>query len=138
MPNNYSILLPNEEIQPDQQTMLSVVDWEMCQLSVRPLDLGQMIAELYELVLYKNIKAGLWIIEGFLEGYGYVNHDFTFRIAVHVGVHLVGFGTNVANWGDAEQVEKVTRTGRDIILQAWKKDRDWFKSHDMKYLFEKC
>lgn len=95
--NCRSVLLPDEEIKPDHQVTLSVVDWEMCQLSVRPLDLGQMIAELYELTLYKGIEAGLWIIEGFIGGYGYVTDDFAFGTALHVGVHLVGFGTTVAD-----------------------------------------
>lgn len=137
MSNHYSILVSDENMRPNHQVVLSVIDWEMCQLSLRPLDLGQMIAELYELTLYKGIEAGLWLIEGFATGYGYVDDEFAFRTALHVGVHLVGFGTTVDGWGDAEQVEKVAETGRDIILQAWQKNETWFASHDLEPLFRK-
>lgn len=51
----------------------------MCQLWKPQLDLGQMIAELYELYLYKKIDAWLWLIEGFLAGYGFVDDDLAFR-----------------------------------------------------------
>lgn len=109
----------------------------MCQLGVRPLDLGQMVAELYELFLYKDIGAALWLIEGFATGYGFVDDDFSFRVAVHTGTHLVGFGTSVPGWGNTEAVERVCKAGRDIITHAWAKDRAWFEDHDLSALFRK-
>lgn len=121
----------------DRHVILFVIDFEMCQLSVRPLDLGQMIAELYELMLYKGIQAALWIIEGFAAGYGYVDDEFAFRTALHVGVHLVTFGTTVAGWGEAGQVEKVAEVGRDIVVRAWQKDHSWFRNHDLEPLFRR-
>lgn len=123
-------------MRPDHQTPLFVIDWEMCLFWTAPLDLGQMIAELYELSLYKDIKAGLWLIEGFVAGYGFVNDEFAYRIALHVGTHLVGFGSGVPGWGTVEQQENVARTGRDIILKAWQKDRAWFEGHDLAHLFK--
>lgn len=86
-----------------------------------------MIAELYELNLYKNIEASLWLIEGFVSGYGFVSDGFAFRTLIHVGTHLVGFGTGVADWGNPEQCETVAMAGRDIILRARRKDKAWFK-----------
>lgn len=103
---------------------------------MRPLDLGQMVAELYELTLYKGIKAGLWLVEGFVAGYGYVNDDFAYRTVLHTGVHLVGFGSAVPGWGSPENQEIVARTGRDIVLRAWQKDRSWFEDHDLAPLFK--
>lgn len=99
----------------------------MCQLWLPQLDLGQIIAELYELTLYKNIQAGLWFIEGFMSGYGFVSDEFAFRTLIHVGTHLVSFGTGVAGWGDPKQCETVAETGRDIISKAWREDKAWFK-----------
>ncbi|KAJ4425044.1 hypothetical protein N0V82_000326 [Gnomoniopsis sp. IMI 355080] len=131
-----NILIPNEDIESGSQTSLFVIDWEMCQLWKPQLDLGQMIAELYELTLYKDIQAGLWLIEGFVSGYGFVDDSFAFRTLLHVGTHLVGFGSMVAGWGTTEQRESVARTGRDIILRAWQKDKSWFAEHDLMSLFK--
>lgn len=107
----------------------------MCQLWKRELDLGQMIAELYELTLYKDIQAGLWLIDGFVSGYGFMDDDCVYRTLLHVGTHLVGFGSSVAGWGTPEQSQHVAKTGRDIILRSWQKDRDWFGQHDLASLF---
>lgn len=112
-----------------------VIDWEMSQIGVPNLDCGQMIAELYELRLYKDTTAGLWMVQGFAEGYGAVSNDFAFRTAIQIGAHLVSFGTSVQGWGTPEQVEMVARTGRDIIVHAWQKDREWFEGCDLACLF---
>ncbi|KAH8783306.1 kinase-like domain-containing protein [Diaporthe sp. PMI_573] len=132
-----NILIPDQDLESQDQAHVFVVDWEMCQLGVRPLDLGQMVAELYELVLYKGIEAALWLIEGFATGYGFVDDDFAFRAAVHVGTHLVGFGTSVPGWGNTEAIERVCKAGRDIITHGWGKDRAWFEDHHLSPLFRK-
>lgn len=113
-----------------------VIDWEMAQMGVPSLDLGQMMAELYEIKLYKDITAGLWMLEGVVEGYGALSDDLAFRTAIQLGAHLVSFGTTVPGWGTPEQVEMVVRTGRDIIVHAWQKDRGWFKGGDLACLFQ--
>ncbi len=119
------------------QTTVFIVDWEMCQIGVRPLDLGQMIAEIYNLFLFKGIEAGKWLIEGFAEGYGYVDDDFAYRAAIHTGVHLVGITHNVPGWGDEAQVLKVVEIGAELIVRAWHKDRSWFEASDLACLFRK-
>lgn len=132
-----SVLLPDRDVESKDPSPVFVVDWEMCQLGVRPLDLGQMIAEMYELFLYKDIRAALWLIEGFATGYGFVDDDFAFRVAVHVGAHLIGFGTSVPGWGSKEAIERVCNAGQDLISHSWGKDRAWFEDHDLSPLFRK-
>lgn len=107
----------------------------MGQLGVRPEDFGQLVAELWELKLYKDIDAGLWMIEGFADGYGSVDDDFVFRALIHTGAHLVSMGSNTPGWGTEEQGEQVARAGNDVLVKAWKKDRTWFDSHDLACAF---
>lgn len=108
----------------------------MCQLSLPALDIGQMAAELYQLVIYKGHSAGAWVLEGLMEGYGPVNDGFFLRAALHVGAHLVSFGTTVEGWGDKDKVEEVARLGGEIIERAWRKETDWFKGHPVfRFMF---
>ncbi|KAB5557962.1 kinase-like domain-containing protein [Coniochaeta sp. 2T2.1] len=129
-------LISNHQLREGHQPTIFIVDWEMCSFGVRPLDLGQMIAELYELYLYKGIGAGLWLIEGFCAGYGIEDDAFAFRTALTVGTHLVAFG-NVQGWGTEEQVRGVIARGKEIIVRAWGRDREWFVASDLASLFER-
>lgn len=133
----YSALLPDLVLREDSQPTIFIIDWELVQFGVRPLDLGQMVAELYELYLYKGIRAGLWLIEGFSAGYQIDDDDFAFRTAIHAGVHLVCFGSSVQGWGSEDQVREVVAKGKELITRAWRKDRAWFLESDLACLFQK-
>lgn len=130
-----SVLLPNEPLEAGRQLSVKIIDWELAQLGVRPLDVGQIIAELWQLKLFKGIEAGVWILRGFAAGYGPVEKDFTFRTIIHVGAHLICFGSSVPGWGSSQQSKEVVKVGRDILLNAWSKDREVFKDHDLECLF---
>ncbi|OLN81611.1 hypothetical protein CCHL11_05530 [Colletotrichum chlorophyti] len=119
----------------NEHIRLFVVDWEVLGLGLKHLDLGQMIAEMYELKLYKDLDAGLWLIQGFVKGYGAVEDDFAFRTLLHVGAHLIGFGTTVQGWGTAEQIEGVAAVGRDLVMNSWTQHREWFESHPLGCVF---
>lgn len=129
-----NVLLPDQAIEEGKQTSIRVVDWEMAQVGIRPEDLGQLIAELWQLKLYKDIDAGVWMIQGFVDGYGKVDADFAFRTLLHVGAHLVCFGSSTPNWGTPQQNEEVARKGRDVLLSAWGKDMKAFQGHDLECL----
>uniref|UniRef100_A0A093VRL3 Choline kinase alpha n=1 Tax=Talaromyces marneffei PM1 TaxID=1077442 RepID=A0A093VRL3_TALMA len=72
----------------NEQRNLFIIDWEMTQLGMRALDLGQVLAELYEIKQFKNNNAGIWIMESLIEGYPLLGEEQAFRMAVHMGVHL--------------------------------------------------
>ncbi|KAF4498518.1 cytoplasmic trna 2-thiolation 2 [Fusarium agapanthi] len=113
-----NILLPDTPMAKGTHTPIRIVDWEMVQIGVRPLDLGQAIAELWQLKLYKDIAAGEWLIRAFADGYGAVSDDFAYRTVIHVGVHLICFGSQTPGWGDAEQQKDVVRIGKEIIMPS--------------------
>jgi hypothetical protein len=130
------VLIPKTALdQPSLTLPLLITDWELAQIGSRALDLGQIIAELYMLKHFKDIDAGLWVIEGFAEGYQEINDDIAFRTIIHVGVHLVFWGSTIAGWGTKEQVRDVVRLGRDLITNAWERDRTWFQGEIWDCLF---
>ncbi|KAJ4128990.1 hypothetical protein NW768_007516 [Fusarium equiseti] len=131
-----NIVLPNDPMERSHEISLFVVDWEMSHLGHPSVDFGEMIAEMYALWLYKSIDAGLWMIEGFIEGYEEVSDEFAFRTAVHVGTHLVCVTTDDPAWG-AENYERVVAVGGDIIAHAWVRDSSWFEKGDLACLFGK-
>ncbi len=130
-------MLPNAPVGQGSEVPIFVIDWEMCQLGAPALDMGQMIAEMYELALFKDIQAGVWLVQGLTAGYGEVGDSFAFRTAIHVGTHLVTFGSSVREWGTPEQVQEVVRTGKDITVNAWQRNRDWFSGHPLECLFNR-
>ena len=93
-----------------------------------------MIAEMYTMWLYKKITASLRMMEEFIDAYGDISEAFAFRTAIQVGAHLTTV-IHTMDWGTPEQNEKVITVGRDIIVNAWKKDRTWFEKGDLASLF---
>ncbi|KAK3322631.1 kinase-like domain-containing protein [Apodospora peruviana] len=134
-----NILIPDKEMDceaPPEPTTVFVVDWEVISLGVPVRDVGQMIAELYMLKLFKDIDAGEWIIEGFVEGYGPLGgEDKVFRTLVHIGCHLVVVGGTVDGWGERGDVEGVVGFGRDMIVKGWEGNRKWFEGRVLGGLF---
>ncbi|KAK5654672.1 hypothetical protein OQA88_6995 [Cercophora sp. LCS_1] len=130
-------LLPKQPIDTPVQTPMFIIDWEVLSLGVPLRDVGQMVAELAMLQLFKDITAGTWLVEGFLEGYGNFTRDEALRIAIHVGCHLVVIGGSVPGWGSQADIERVVAFGRDTMLRGWEKDAAWFKGSVLGRLFEK-
>lgn len=136
--NNVSIILPKNSLDTQHSnTPLFIIDWELAQCGTRALDLGQMMAELYELKHYKDIDPGVWIIQGIAEAYPALGEEMAFRTLIHVGTHLIYFGSTVPGWGTERQIADVVRLGRDLIVKAWEKDKNWFKGGVWECLFKK-
>jgi len=75
-----------------------VVDWEFAQFSLPAFDIGQMVAELYMLDHYKSISAGVWLITGFMEGYGEIEKNLAYQVAIHAGVHIIVWGNRTPGY----------------------------------------
>jgi hypothetical protein len=56
------------------------------------------------------------------------------RNAIQLGVHLLAFST-IAGWGTPDQIEDVVQLARDIIVNAWDKNRKWFEKSELACLF---
>ena len=112
-----------------------IIDWELSHLSSIAFDLGQMFAELFELKHFKDIDAGVWLIESFMDGYGGIGEELAFKTAIHFGTHLICWGTRVEGWGTKEQIEMVVEVGRGFVVKGWEKDRQFFEGTALKCLF---
>ena len=107
----------------------------MVQLGLPQLDVGQCVAELWQLAIFKNLWYGEWIIRGLVEGYGKVSEDFAFRSIIHVATHFIAFGEQTPGWGDQEQRDALVVLGRDCLVAAWKKDKTYFAKHPLACFF---
>lgn len=120
----------------EEDLLIYVIDWELSHFSSTAFDLGQMVAEMFELKHFKNHNAGVWLIQGFMDGYGQLDLDLAFKTAVHVGVHLVVWGSRVPGWGTPEQVEALMTIGKDFVVHGGKKDSEFFKNTILASMFE--
>jgi hypothetical protein len=94
-----------------------------------------MFAELFELKHFKNINAGIWLIESIMEGYGSIDEEMAFKAAVHVGLHLIVWGSRIQGWGTKEQVEGLVRIGRGFVVNGWKGNKSFFEGTVLGCLF---
>ncbi|XMA15802.1 hypothetical protein WAI453_008593 [Rhynchosporium graminicola] len=131
-----NVLLPDGP-SPDVKDAITVfiIDWELSQVASPAYDLGQMFAELFELKHFKDIDAGFWLIEAFMQGYGVIDEKLAFKTAIHAGTHLMCWGSRVQGWGTVEQVEGVVKVGRDWVIRAWESDRTFFQNGPLGCLF---
>lgn len=129
-----NVLMPDAPIRKGMAVPVLIIDWEMAHLGVPNLDLGEMIAEMYTIWLYKSIPAALWMMEAFVGAYGEVTEEHAFRTAIQVGAHIVCV-TSTVGWGPPEQVEEAVGIGRDIIVHAWGKNRSWFEKGELACIF---
>jgi len=132
----HSVLLPNHPLSETEVTPIYIIDWELSHLSSKAFDLGQMFAELYELTYFKNIEAGVWVIEGFMDGYGKLEGDMAWKVVVHVGVHLICWGSRVQGWGTKEKVEGAVEVGRNWVAKGVERDRAFLETGPLRCLFD--
>lgn len=138
------MLLPNAKWQenhhPGQEpNRLFVIDWELAQFGHRAIDVGGMLADLYERKHFKDSDAVIPAMEGFADGYGQISDEMAFRIAIHAGIHLICWhirrNPNVPFSDPMEKVLSALALGRDFVLKGWEKDRMWFEKSVLAPLF---
>lgn len=128
------MLISDAPVEAGCETRLFVVDWENAQFGVEGMDHGYMLGELYSLWL-KGADVGLWMFQGYAEGLGSMSEDAALRIALQMGIYLVSLSTAIPGWSSSAQIEEVARKGRDIIVNAWNKERAWFDGGELSCLF---
>lgn len=138
------MLLPNARWQephhPGQQpNHLFIIDWELAQFGHRAIDVGGMMADLYERKHFKGSDAVIPAMQGFAQGYGRISDEMAFRTAIHAGVHLICWhirgNPTLPLSAPIKRVKSALKIGQDLILKGWEKDRRWFESSVLAPLF---
>ncbi|KAF3012249.1 hypothetical protein E8E14_011172 [Neopestalotiopsis sp. 37M] len=139
-----NMLLPKtpwkEVLSPsDELNRLFIIDWEFAQFGHRSYDLGQIVGDLYERKVVNKNDIVIPVMEGVIKGYGELSDDMAFRTAMYVGVHLISWDTRRPRQGPRvaapEVIANTLTIGRDFILNAWRKDREFFRGSALSSLF---
>jgi hypothetical protein len=79
------------------------------------------------------------VMEGVIDCYGELSDEMAFRIAIHVGVHLIDWYNRRPQRGpwmaSAEAIIAGLTVGRDFIMKGWDKDRKFFEGSLLASLF---
>ncbi|KAH8765989.1 kinase-like domain-containing protein [Diaporthe sp. PMI_573] len=139
-----NVLVPNAKWQESRSpghapNRLFVIDWELAQFGHRAIDIGGMLADLYERNHFKDSDAVLPAMKGFADGYGRISDEMAFRTAIHAGVHLICWhirrNPNLPLSAPMEKVLSALTIGRDLVLKGWEKDRLWLENSVLAALF---
>lgn len=141
-----SILLPatpwRERPLSDVPNKLFIIDWEFAQFGHRSNDIGQLIGDLYERKLYGNVETVASVMEGVIRGYGELSEQMAFRVAIYVGVHLIGWYNRRPQKGPkvvpSHVILEGLTIGRDFIIKGWEKDRKYFENSALASLFRRA
>lgn len=134
---NCSILLPNRSSQDCNE--IYIIDWEFAQFGHRAIDVGGMLADLYERKHFREVDDVLPAMQGFACGYGPISDEMAFRTCIHVGVHLICWhirrNPNLPLPAPLDKVISALELGRDLIVKGWDKDRKWLEGSVLSPLF---
>lgn len=133
----YSILIPN--ILSQEANQAYIIDWEFAQLGHRAIDVGGMLADLYERKNFRDVDTAIEVMKGFMDGYGRMTEDMAFRTCIHAGVHLICWhirrNPSLPLPAPLDKVISALKLGRDLVMKGWEKDRLWFESSFLGPLF---
>ncbi|KAL7928860.1 kinase-like domain-containing protein [Trichoderma chlorosporum] len=123
----------------EEPNELFIIDWENVQFGHRAVDIGGILADLYERKHFKNVAASIPLMQGFMQGYGPLSEELAFTAALHAGVHLICWYYR-RNRNDPlpyplPTVLDALTLGRDFILKGWAKDKKWFEDSVLAPLF---
>lgn len=128
-----------DPLSSDAPNNILVIDWELSQYGHRAYDLGKMFGDLCEKQFLDNSESAVWIIEGFVEGYGGMDEELAFRTAIHTGTQFLHWcirrPPNAELLATPERITDAMKLGRDYIVKAWMKDREWFEGTALGPLF---
>jgi len=116
---------------------LYIIDWEFAQYGHRAYDMGQMIGDLLEKNHFAPSRTLQDLVEGFARGYGAITDEIAFRVAIHVGVHMINWCSRHAPLQEEEfvPVEKLLEEALNLVVNGCRSNRQWFEKCMLSCLF---
>lgn len=111
---------------PTEGVKLRVVDWEVCRYGPSGMDVGQMLAEMFNLHTFRHPCEDL--MKSFLQEYTKEFHPTLYDVKITIiqfGFHLL-IWTPVTGW--TEDGASIARIGIEYVSHAWQEDWAWFEN----------
>jgi hypothetical protein len=129
-----SVLIPSTTSRSDKETLLGIIDWETAHYACLNQDVGQLVGELC-LVQAEDITACQWIIQGLANGYGALEDESVFHLAVFAGLHILMLLLTNKELDEIKK-EKLVLFSRDLITKGKLKDRSLLETTMLRYFLE--
>lgn len=123
-----NILVCQSVAEPQKLPQVQVIDWELAKPGTAEFDVGQMAAEMYFLMKFKNEESGAAMLEAFLATYSRNRHVDAFRVAMRAGAHMVVIGPMTNPDATEHEVELLVNEGVDFVRAAWTSDESYIRS----------
>ncbi|KAL2075203.1 hypothetical protein VTL71DRAFT_145 [Oculimacula yallundae] len=138
-----NVLLPSsgwrEPSVIDQTNNIFIIDWEFAQFGHRSCDIGQLLGDLYERKLYRNLDIAMSVMKGVIVGYGAMSDEMAFRTSIYLGSHLISWYHRRPQKGPNVSSPEVTlaglKLGRDFMVKGQERDRAFFDDSVLASLF---
>ena len=101
------------------------------------MDLGQMIGDLLEKgYIFSSVNVHCkTLLDDIVKGYGGISDEMQWRVVIHAGVHMINWCARHPGADLVGKVEVLTLRAVEMIVRAWKHDREWFEEDVLGCLF---
>lgn len=74
-------------------------------------------------------------IEAFAEGYGALSDDMAYRVLIHADAHVINWCARHPEADMSEPAQLMMREAVEMVMKAWRQEREWFKGKLLGCLF---
>ncbi|KAA8641716.1 hypothetical protein EYZ11_007145 [Aspergillus tanneri] len=126
-------LIRNDVPIPNQDTILTPIDWETVHFGCQNQDFGQLIGELILVGQTDDQAFSDQVLQGLARGYQSLDEDSMFHVVFYAGLHLLMVLLTEGEPNTPMQ-NKMVGFARDCIVKGSQHDRQWLETTSLKYL----
>ncbi|OQE30779.1 hypothetical protein PENFLA_c002G06271 [Penicillium flavigenum] len=121
---------------PGHPVTLAIVDWETCRYGSHAEDIALMMFSLYKQHYLDSDNGGraMKMINGFIRGYGRLDQELAFKIAIRVVICLFAW-TLYRPEVTKDDMEEITGISQQLIIKGSEKDQAWLEKSLVGCLF---